>query len=360
MAGRRTSEQAHQAECYPLPMSSYGAVVKNTFLHVVDDEEISADESLLLGRRPRREKSEPVKLGRSFYASGDSMCSTMLGSRSSEAQEEKAYESDSSWKATWRFKSEESCAETAQDQQDHSSSNMSGSLNGQGRRRRSGGQTRHLDQWADDVVTVMVRQIPRHFTQMDFLKLVNRSGFKGLFNFLYLPYDYKKGINVGYGFVSFVKPEHAQEFHVAFDGVNVEKRSRMRWKPFHVHPASVQGYDANWQHFMQTKVGQNLDPHFSPLFFPDAGTEAEMGADTEELPVRSSRDRESGTRKAMKSTSTASRPPGQWQQLSMGESPCPQHGVEHDLSDRHRAPRGMGFSDMQRSFGSVTPLRWNH
>jgi len=125
--------------------------------------------------------------------------------------------------------------------------------------------------WDEGVVTVMVRQIPRQFTQLMFLKEVNRRGFEGLYDFLYLPFDLKKGINVGYGFLSFTDPKHAQDFRAELDGAFLDKQMRMKGKPLRIHPAKMQGYEANFQHFVQTKTGQKQDPHFSPLFFPAGG-----------------------------------------------------------------------------------------
>ncbi|CAK0796057.1 unnamed protein product [Prorocentrum cordatum] len=126
--------------------------------------------------------------------------------------------------------------------------------------------------WDDGVVTVMVRQIPRRFTQLMFLKEVNCSGFEGLFDFLYLPYDLKKGINVGYGFLNFITPHHAQEFRRAFDGSFLDKQIRCRAKPVRVHPASVQGYEANYRHFVQTKTGQKQDgPPVQSTLLPEGG-----------------------------------------------------------------------------------------
>eukprot|EP00440_Ansanella_granifera_P032634 gb/GFBE01035404.1/.p1 GENE.gb/GFBE01035404.1/~~gb/GFBE01035404.1/.p1 ORF type:complete len:337 (+),score=92.89 gb/GFBE01035404.1/:3-1013(+) len=136
--------------------------------------------------------------------------------------------------------------------------------------------------WDEGVVTVMIRQIPRQYSQLMMLKEVNRRGFEGLFDFLYLPFDLKKGINVGYGFVSFMDPRHAIEFREEFEGTYLDAHSNARGKPLHVHPASVQGYDANYSHFMATKTGQKQDPQFSPLFFPqgqplDAATAGLIG-----------------------------------------------------------------------------------
>lgn len=122
--------------------------------------------------------------------------------------------------------------------------------------------------WDAGVVTVMVRQLPRQLTQRMFLQEVVRRGFEGLFDFLYLPYDFKKGINVGYGFVNFTNPEYALRFRDSLDGQYLDKYMRMKSKAVRVHPAQVQGYEANFRHFSQTKTGQKQDPAFSPLFFP--------------------------------------------------------------------------------------------
>lgn len=123
------------------------------------------------------------------------------------------------------------------------------------------------DQWAG-VLTVMVRQVPRHYTQWMLLKEVNGEGFEGLLDFMYLPWDFKKNINVGYGFISFTDPRITLAFRNAFDGKYLDGSMKHKGKPLRIHPASVQGYDANWQHFMRTKTGQNQDARFSPLFLP--------------------------------------------------------------------------------------------
>lgn len=117
------------------------------------------------------------------------------------------------------------------------------------------------------MVTVMVRQLPRQYTQRMLLQEVIRRGFEGLFDFLYLPYDFKKGINVGYGFVNFTEPEYALQFRDSLDGQFLDKYMRMKGKAVRVHPAQVQGYEANYRHFAHTKTGQKQDPAFSPLFF---------------------------------------------------------------------------------------------
>jgi hypothetical protein len=123
-------------------------------------------------------------------------------------------------------------------------------------------------QWDDSVLTVMIRQIPRHYTQHMFLMEVNSTGFEGLFDFLYLPFDSRKLINIGYGFVSFTQPQHARSFRDTFDGIMLGGETANAIKPLRVHPASVQGFDANYERFAATKMCQKQDLLFSPIFFP--------------------------------------------------------------------------------------------
>jgi RNA recognition motif-containing protein len=101
-----------------------------------------------------------------------------------------------------------------------------------------------------------------------FLQEVVQRGFEGLFDFLYLPRDFKKGINMGFGFVNFIEPEYALRFRDSLDGQHLDNYMRMKSKAIRVHPAAVQGYDANFRHFAHTKTGQKQDPSFSPIFCP--------------------------------------------------------------------------------------------
>jgi hypothetical protein len=128
--------------------------------------------------------------------------------------------------------------------------------------------------WDCGVKTVMIRQIPRQYTQAMLLQEVNNRGFENLFDFLYLPFDFKKGVNVGYGFINFIDTKYAESCRDEFDGTYLEQKVKHKGKPLRVHPAQVQGYEANHRHFVQTKTGQKQDPHFSPLFFPDGMTAA--------------------------------------------------------------------------------------
>lgn len=126
--------------------------------------------------------------------------------------------------------------------------------------------------WEDGVTTVMIRQVSRHYTQWMLITEVNNRGFEGLFDFVYLPFDFKKRVNVGYGFINLVDPCTAQAFRDTFDGTFLDSLMVHKGKPLRVHPATVQGYEANLYHFTEAKVGQIHDPQYSPLFLPRKGS----------------------------------------------------------------------------------------
>lgn len=128
--------------------------------------------------------------------------------------------------------------------------------------------------WDTDVVTVMIRQVPREYTQILFLSELVGRGFEGLFDFIYFPFDLKKNSNIGYGFINFVDPRHAVRFAQEFDYVYLDDKMRAKGKPLRVHAASVQGYQDNREHF-SAKVAQKQSPLRSPLFFP-GGSLAEL------------------------------------------------------------------------------------
>lgn len=136
--------------------------------------------------------------------------------------------------------------------------------------------------WNADVVTVMVRQLPATWTQHMFLNMVRERGYDGLFNFVYVPFDTVKRKNIGYGFINFMQPQDALRFRDQFDGVHLDDKSK---KPLHVHPALLQGYKSNYEHFMQTRVAHSSDPRVSPIFVPSVPTEPLSDERVEFLPL---------------------------------------------------------------------------
>jgi len=126
--------------------------------------------------------------------------------------------------------------------------------------------------------TVMLRNIPNKYTQTSLLEALDARGFRGLYNFFYLPVDFKNGCNMGYAFINFVNHEAADMFMSAFKGYQLPAKST---KVCDVCWARVQGFKANIEHYRNSPVNDLPDPEYRPLMFqnglevafprPDAG-----------------------------------------------------------------------------------------
>merc|ERR1719191_1162133 len=64
----------------------------------------------------------------------------------------------------------------------------------------------------------MLRNLPSEYDRSELLRLLNREGFAGLYDFVYLPMDFRSNVCFGYGFVNFVSPVAAECFRQHFDG----------------------------------------------------------------------------------------------------------------------------------------------
>jgi RNA recognition motif-containing protein len=72
-------------------------------------------------------------------------------------------------------------------------------------------------QW-DDRTTVMMRNLPWNFRREDLIKEMDAKGFAGLYDFVYMPIDFKTNNCMGYAFANMVTTEEAQRLIDAFDG----------------------------------------------------------------------------------------------------------------------------------------------
>jgi len=122
----------------------------------------------------------------------------------------------------------------------------------------------------------MLRNIPNKYTREMLVKQLN-SEFRGRFDFVYLPIDFKNRCNVGYGFINFRTSDACEEFVSKFNGVDVRKclpglNSR---KVAEVTPARVQGLDENVRRLRNGPVMNELaqHPEWMPLLLGEDGEE---------------------------------------------------------------------------------------
>mmetsp|Transcript_5149 Transcript_5149/g.14739 ORF Transcript_5149/g.14739 Transcript_5149/m.14739 type:complete len:362 (+) Transcript_5149:149-1234(+) len=66
--------------------------------------------------------------------------------------------------------------------------------------------------------TVMLRNLPNNYTRAALLELIDREGFTGRYDFVYLPIDFKTHAALGYAFLNMVTPEDAERLRKRLDG----------------------------------------------------------------------------------------------------------------------------------------------
>mmetsp|Transcript_26379 Transcript_26379/g.47863 ORF Transcript_26379/g.47863 Transcript_26379/m.47863 type:complete len:353 (+) Transcript_26379:82-1140(+) len=66
--------------------------------------------------------------------------------------------------------------------------------------------------------TVMMRNLPADFTRASLLELLGAEGFFGRFDFIYIPFDFKRQLNLGYALINLVSSSEAQRFTKHFNG----------------------------------------------------------------------------------------------------------------------------------------------
>merc|ERR1711904_21335 len=73
------------------------------------------------------------------------------------------------------------------------------------------------DRSLDDRTTGMGRNIPNSYTSNSLVELFEAKGYHTKFDFVYLPIDFRTGVNLGYAFVNFVSNLEAHHFILDFD-----------------------------------------------------------------------------------------------------------------------------------------------
>eukprot|EP00434_Breviolum_minutum_P002262 symbB.v1.2.001994.t1/scaffold53.1/size378684/15 len=67
-------------------------------------------------------------------------------------------------------------------------------------------------------MTVMLRNIPQEFGRDQILQLLDWAGFRGRYDFVYLPVDFTRGRSLGYALVGLISHEAAQELLERLEG----------------------------------------------------------------------------------------------------------------------------------------------
>lgn len=121
----------------------------------------------------------------------------------------------------------------------------------------------------DKRTSLMIKNIPNKYNQEMVLETLNQN-HDGLYDFFYLPIDFKNKCNVGYAFINFKDPLSIPAFYEEFNN--------KKWKKFNsekvcqISYARIQGKYAMLEHFKNSSLLFE-DAKCQPLIFHDGESE---------------------------------------------------------------------------------------
>jgi len=114
----------------------------------------------------------------------------------------------------------------------------------------------------DGLTTMMLRNVPVHYSQSRLMQEINRAGFLGCFDFFYLPMEGRSRQNRGFAFLNFETCDCAKRFFERFHGKSLQKQDA---DVLSVFPADLQGFEANARRYANTRPDRREQSQ--PVFF---------------------------------------------------------------------------------------------
>ncbi|CAJ1340440.1 unnamed protein product [Effrenium voratum] len=118
----------------------------------------------------------------------------------------------------------------------------------------------------------MLRNIPKDMTRESLMELLNQLGFSKMYDFLYLPRDFKDNFAIyGYAFVNFMDTESASQALELMNGFTAWPNAEPEILPCEAlwgHP--LQGYEAHVERYRNSPVMSSQVPDMCrPLVLAD-------------------------------------------------------------------------------------------
>eukprot|EP00418_Pyrodinium_bahamense_P082071 CAMPEP_0179070898 /NCGR_PEP_ID=MMETSP0796-20121207/31256_1 /TAXON_ID=73915 /ORGANISM="Pyrodinium bahamense, Strain pbaha01" /LENGTH=440 /DNA_ID=CAMNT_0020768001 /DNA_START=46 /DNA_END=1368 /DNA_ORIENTATION=- len=115
--------------------------------------------------------------------------------------------------------------------------------------------------------TLMIQNLPHRLLQSELADEIDRSGFRGHYDFLYMPSVFSAGCGKGFAFVNFTSPRTAKAFASAWrKSCPFPDRSRTALS---VARARIQGREANMARWLTPKMRRVTNPNFRPICSPE-------------------------------------------------------------------------------------------
>jgi len=114
--------------------------------------------------------------------------------------------------------------------------------------------------------TVILRNLPRGYTRTGLIRKLNDEGFAGLYNFVYMPMNFKSKACMGYSFVNMADAGQAQHLIEKFDGHHLIRSAS--WEACTATLSCTQGLAANIDRYRNSPVmGDEVPEDFKPALF---------------------------------------------------------------------------------------------
>jgi len=119
----------------------------------------------------------------------------------------------------------------------------------------------------EGLTTVMIRNLPNDYLRDKLKQLMDEEGFEKLYDFIYLPSDFKRRTGLGYAFVNMVTHEDAERVKRHFAGFTrwgaheADKACEVVW-------GTKQGLNTNVEYYRNNSVMHpDIDEVFKPAIF---------------------------------------------------------------------------------------------
>ncbi|KAF4652690.1 hypothetical protein FOL47_010899 [Perkinsus chesapeaki] len=140
----------------------------------------------------------------------------------------------------------------------------------------------HMGDTEVSFTTVMVHNLQEHCSVGYVKRVLDSAGFFGLYDFLYVPLNFKTHEVVGFALINFASQEHAQKFIDGFNDLAVDGR------PLVVEPAKNQGLQAQVEHLRESPVNAAAEEFRPKVFELGTGRPLEFPRPTNPRPPRRS------------------------------------------------------------------------